>query len=69
MAQSSLTSADLKEIRAYAQGQRKRGLSASQAMRKALDREIARTEKQLDSVREQAKPATKRNTFSLRHEQ
>jgi hypothetical protein len=41
----------------------------SEALRRVLDKEIGETQKQLDSVREQAKPPSPRDIdFTLLHE-
>lgn len=46
-----------------------KGVKHSEALRRVLDKEIGETQKQLDSVREQAKPPSPRDIdFTLLHE-
>ena len=56
-----ISAADMKSLRTVAKRYVAKGMSASEAMRKAVDAEIEETQGHLDSVKEQAKPKGSRD--------
>ena len=69
MATHKISAADMADLRRASARKVKAGMSPKDALKWAIDQELGKTQKQLESVREQAKPPSTRDIdFTLIHE-